>query len=278
MGSPPGAPSGELRPGSVVPPERVLPARRGRRWRVVLLAVPVLLVVGTLAAVAAGRYLGQPVAAAGSPAPGVAAPNPAAPSPAGPSAADPTSAPASPPAGTPPSPATPPLAPPGYQIHHEPDGYWVAIPTGWETDPLREGGRQWWGDVSRGEVNLLFVTIKVVTVRPQTARTALTAYENKAKHNTSNIFYQRLKLVDRPRPYGASSAAELEFTDRDYADGAQTWHYHTLVRALVTPGNRLYTAEFMILHDIYNDSGSTEGDWRQAVPTVQKILASLRLG
>ncbi|MEN3360573.1 MAG: hypothetical protein V7637_4555 [Mycobacteriales bacterium] len=183
------------------------------------------------------------------------------------------------PAATPaaPAPAAPPIAPPGYQVHHEAAGYWVAIPAGWATDTERTGEREWWGDLARPDVKLLFVTIKAAAAKRQTAKAALLGYENTERHGRGMIFYHRVRLVDQPRLPGATSVAELEFTDRDYAEGAQTWHYHTVVRAVVA-GNKLYTAEFMILHDIYQDSGDTESDWARAVPTVQKILASLRLG
>lgn len=287
------APVSTLRPDSVVPPAQparparqarpaqpraerpARPARSGRLWPVGV-AVPVLLVVSALVAVAVREYVPRAVVATGSfdpaagprPVPGGAgAPSPrptAQPSPTGP-------------APTTPAPTTPPpVAPPGYQVHDE-AGYWVAVPKGWQTRTSTPNQRDWWGDLTRRDAKLLFVTIKTATTKPQSARAALAGYE-KARQHSGTIFYHRIRLADRPRLAGASSAAELEFTDRDYAEGAQTWHYHTQVAAVVTPDHRLYTIEFMILHNIYHDDGTTEGDWQLAVPTVRKILGSFRLG
>jgi hypothetical protein len=269
---PTGAPVGSLRPGSVVPLEPVgRPPVPSRRWAVAL-AVPVALVVSVAVAVVVREYAGPGVAAAGRLDPGFTGPLP------GP-AATPEATPGETPAGTPPvsSPAAPPVAPAGYQVHHEAAGYWVAIPKGWEARPVSTGGREWWGDLSRSDVKLLFVTIKSMPAKRQTARAVLTKHENVQKHS-SNIFYHRIQLAEKPRLTGATSVADLEFTDRDYAEGAQTWHFHTLVRAVVTPDNTLYMVQFMILHNIYHDEGTTEGDWQLAAPTVRKILASFRLG
>jgi hypothetical protein len=242
------------------------------------LAVPVLLLVSVLVAVVVREYAGQRVVATGRLDPGFADhPRPPTDSP-GPSAeATPTPTPSSPPPTPSPSPQTQPVAPPGYQVHHEPAGYWLATPKGWTTRTSSEGAREWWGDLTRSDVKLLFVTIKVKPTKPRTAKAALTSYEDAQRHG-STIFYHRIQLAEKPRLPGAASVADLEYTNRDYADGAQTWHYHTLVRAVVTPDQKLYTIQFMILHNIYHDEGSTEGDWRLAAPTVSKILSTFRLG
>jgi hypothetical protein len=273
---------GSLRAGSVVPLAPVgRPAVAGS-WRAVALAVPVFLVVSVLVAVAVREYATQRVAAAGRFDPdftGRRAIPEASPesTPGGNPEASPSATPGASPSSPSRAPGPPPVAPPGYQVQHEAAGYWLATPKGWEVRSPDDGGREWWGDLSRSDVKLLFVTVKAATTKPQTAKAALTYWENAQQHS-GTIFYHRIQLADKPRPAGAASVADLEFTDRDYAQGAQTWHFHTLVRAVVTPDNRLYTIQFMILHDIYQDKGTTEGDWQRAAPTVGKILASFRLG
>jgi hypothetical protein len=232
----------------------------------------VLLVVGVLVAVVTRGSGGPNVAAARHPDPAGAGPaaRPATTGDAIMNTPETTPAPA-------PAPAAPPIAPAGYQVHHEAAGYWVAIPAGWQTRSESAGEREWSGDLTPADVKLLFVTIKATPAKGQAAKAALLRYENAERHRDNTIFFYRVRLADQPRLPGSTSVADLEFTDRDYAEGAQTWHYHTLVRAVVA-GKTLYTVELMILHDIYNDSGNTESDWARAVPTVNKILASFRLG
>jgi hypothetical protein len=123
---------------------------------------------------------------------------------------------------------------------------------------------------------LLFVTVRVSKTAAATVRDALVAHERTRRKGSDLVFYHRVALAGRPRLPGTLGVADLEFTDRSWSEGAQTWHYHTMIRAVMLPGHRLCTVELMILHDIYSDAGSTEQDWQRATPTVRKILASLR--
>jgi hypothetical protein len=271
----------------VVPPAPPRAAGRGRAG--MLVALLVLAVAG--AAVAARAVPTRRVAATGHPAdaapPGRPAADATAPGAAGPpGAGTPGRTPADPgpPGGTGPSgsappaagPAIAPIPPAGYTLHHEPGAYWVSIPAGWSADSDHPGEREWFGPPRPGLNDLLFVTVEVSTTAAASARDVLIARERGRRADRAYVFYSRVRLVDRPRLPGAASVADLEFTDRTWSDGAQTWHNHTMVRAVLLPGHRIRTVELSILHDIYNDPGSTEQDWQRATPVVTRILGSFR--
>jgi hypothetical protein len=183
---------------------------------------------------------------------------------------DPTSAP------RPPRRPTAPTPPRGYVLQHEPGAYWLAVPAGWAEDSADPGTREWRGDYRPDLNDLLFVTVRVARTAAATAMDSLLAHERDRRHGSDLVFYHRLQLTARPPLPGSLSTADLEFTDRSWSEGAQTWHYHTMIRAIMLPEHRVVTVEFMILHEIYNDPGSTEQDWQRALPTARKILGTVR--
>jgi hypothetical protein len=258
-----------LRPDSVVPPAPARPPPSARRGIGVVVAVLVL-VAAVAVAVARGGLTRQ-VAATGRP-DGRTVPAQQAESP---DRSAPGPGPTSPPPAA--GPAVAPIPPAGYDLHHEPGAYWISLPAGWEADKDQPAQREWFGRVRPDLSDLLFVTVRMSSTAAATALDVLAAHERSQRQGHDLVFYHRVALAARPRLPGSLGVADLEYTDRSWSEGAQTWHFHTMIRAVMLPGHRLCTVKLMVLHDIYSDPGSTEQDWQRATPTVGQILASLRL-
>jgi hypothetical protein len=262
------------RPDSVVPrppPPRVPAGRHGVAVGAVLLALVAAIAaagireVAPRRVVATGQFVDVPTTSArpGPDAGGSGGPTRPAPSPG--------------PTGTPrPRRPAPPTPPRGYVLQHEPGAYWLCVPTGWTEGSHQSGSREWWGGYRPDLDDLLFVTARVARTAAATAMDALIAHERARRHGSDLVFYHRVQLAARPPLPGSLSTADLEFTDRSWSGGAQTWHYHTMIRAIMLPEHRVVTVEFSILHDIYQDEGSTEQDWQRALPTARKILGTIR--
>jgi hypothetical protein len=241
-----------------------------RRWPAA--AVVLLLGVAALAAVVVRGQLPTVVAGAASPAVNLGTVQPAPP-------ARPGGAPGTqtggPPPTTPPQPSPPPV-PAGYRLYQG-QGYWIAIPASWR--PTREIGNDSHGDLwstpfNQPGVRLAFAEVSARRVTVRTAAAALGAYETARSHDRGYRFYQRIRLAGQPRIPGAADVADLEFADRHEA---QVIHYHTLVRAVLTPTRQLYTIECHVEHNVITDAGSTEDDWRSMLPTISRILSTFRL-
>jgi hypothetical protein len=242
-----------------------------RRWWPVALAAVLLLGAAALATVTARSGVGRH---------GVAAGGPGAPADgAGPPAALQTRPPKVPAA---PPPVAAPIAPAGYQIQHEPERYWIATPKGWEGFyDAAHSSRDWEGELAPKPNNkVLFFSVIDQYRRAATAQAALASYEAAEKRGEDNrlgrVSYHRIRFAQQPLIPGARSVAELEFTQIDtYYKKANV---HGYVREVVTQDGWTYTLAFWVFHDQYFDKGTADGDWQRALPAVQKILASFRLG